>query len=50
MQVGTTNTTVSDFDINIGFFPRLGLEFFPLHRAVYSRCIIGKPALELVLL
>lgn len=50
MQVRTTNTAVSDFDIDVGLFPLLGLKFFPFHIAIGSRGIFSQPALELVIL
>ena len=48
MEIGTTDTAVGDFDVNVGFFPLLGGIFFEFHLAINSAGIKAEPALEFV--
>lgn len=48
VHVRTTDTTVSDLDVDIGLLPRLGLELLPDHLALSSLGAQAHPALELV--
>lgn len=48
MQVTPANTAADDLDIDIGFFPWLGLEFLPDHVAIGGGVVQANPALELV--
>ena len=48
VQVGTADAAMGDFDVNVGLFPLLGLEFLPLQLAVHAVRAVAQPALEFV--
>ena len=48
VQVTPADTAADDLDIDVGFLPRLGLEFLPDHVAIGRGVVQANPALELV--
>ena len=48
VQVTPADTAADDLDIDIGFLPRLGLEFLPDHVAIGRGVVQANPAFELV--
>lgn len=48
MQVTPTDTAADNLDIDIGFLPRLGLEFLPDHVAISRSVVQANPAFEFV--
>lgn len=49
MKIRAAHATVSDLDIDIGLFPRLGLKLLPDHFALGSLGAKAHPAFELVI-
>lgn len=48
VNIGATDTRMSDLDVNIGFFPGLRLKLLPYHLAVGGLAVCANPALKLV--
>ena len=49
VQITSTNPTVGDLDIDVGFFPCLGLVFLPHHFAIDGIWVLAQPARKLVI-
>ena len=49
VQVGATDTTVANLDVDVGLFPRLGLKLLPDHLALTGFGTEAHPALKLVI-
>ena len=49
MQIRTTDTTMRDLDIDIGFLPLFRLELLPNHVALGGARVKTHPALKLVI-
>lgn len=49
MQVGATDATVGDLDVDVCLLPRLGLKGLPLHVS-HGILVEAQPALELIVL
>ena len=48
VQITAANPTVRDFDINVRFFPGLGLVALPFHVALRGTGVETQPSLKLV--
>lgn len=48
VEIGAADSAVGDFDVDVGFFPGFGGEFFPDHVAFGARFVEAEPAFEFV--